>query len=344
MKNNYHRLKKVWIFLTLYSCICVFFLSSCLIRKQKTEALQGGEGDQAKILFSVVETNENWISDMVDQLENTAESMDMELIYETPEEYTFNWQQEQLYTYLEDNNEKVTCIILFPASKTGLEEILKKAQKKGIEVILVTNGAERHPECALSIDIDYEQEGALCAEFLKEYFADRSANIIEIRESSFSNTSNLRSAGFERELGEHENLKIVEKGHGGGSALSAKSVMEDMIRKGSCENCNAVFACSNEDGLGILYALKLAGYHPGNDVLLVSASGSQDILKAIIAGEYTATVTSDRKLGEAICDGIRQIFHTGKAVPSHICLQPELIDRSTAEEYLKAHNHHEKTY
>ena len=62
---------------------------------------------------------------------------------------------------------------------------------------------------------------------------------------------------------------------------------------------NAVFAPTDEDGLGVLQALKLAGAKPGKNIVIVSIEGIQDVLKAIIAEEYLATVKSDTRLRES---------------------------------------------
>ena len=79
---------------------------------------------------------------------------------------------------------------------------------------------------------------------------------------------------------------------------------------------NAVFAHSDEDGLGALQALKAAGLKPGQDVQIVSINGIQDVCKAIIAGEYLGSVESNPKWGQVVMTLVRQIERGAKPFPS----------------------------
>ncbi len=284
-----------------------------------------------RIAVSLIEANEAWVTDFMDGLISMAEENGMEVIYHAPKNHTSAWQMEDLEECLRSG---ISYLVLFPASKKGLDGILKKAREEDVRVILVTNKAAKYKDLDVGISIDYEGEGALCARILAEEFDGEEANIVEIRESTSSVISSLRSAGFEEELGKYPNLHIIEKGQGGGNAMSAKSVMEDIIRNRSDKVFHGIFSCSDEDGIGVLYALKLAGFRPGRDIRLVSVSGTQDVLKAIIAGEYTATVTSDRSLAITIMDRIREMEMDGKVSEKYVELGTEVFNSRNAESLL----------
>ena len=82
---------------------------------------------------------------------------------------------------------------------------------------------------------------------------------------------------------EHSNLYVSKRVESSGNRLTAQKVTESVIADQDID-FNAVFAQSDEDGLGVLQALKLAGMEPGEDVVIVSIGGIQDVFKAIMPG------------------------------------------------------------
>ena len=152
---------------------------------------------------------------------------------------------------------------------------------------------------------DYYAEGELCADILARHFGIEPCHTMVIQGEKSSAMDWERYMGFMHGVREHSNLYVSKRVESSGNRLTAQKVTESVIADQDID-FNAVFAQSDEDGLGVLQALKLAGMEPGEDVVIVSIGGIQDVFKAIIAREYLATVKSSPEYGDAVFDIINR--------------------------------------
>ena len=325
--------KSTWIAVFLI-VLAVFFLFRGIQGTSYPENISRQENTTGKVVVSVVEPNDARIADLISEIETAVDNLGMELIYDKPEEYSSAWQQRDISRYLDGSRQDIRYLVLLPSSRTGLKETLEEAKENGIRVILVTNQADSYEDCDAGIVVDYEKEGRMCAEYLAARFEGQDASIIEIRESSGSKISNLRSSGFEGAIASFDNLHIEETGQGNGNIQSARSVMTDIIRRKSKGEIDAVFSCSDEDGIGALYSFKLAGYTASDYPLMISVSGSQDILKVIAAGEYTATLKTTQELGNVIAQRLTMLEQDGVVPDKYTTIGNEIIDESNVYDYL----------
>lgn len=199
--------------------------------------------------------------------------------------------------------------MIVPADLDALVPALESAKEAGIPVILIEQSADTiDRDLYMSrISADYLREGAICARLLAEKYAGRSCNIIEIYGTESSPSARARSKGFHQALKNYPQLHIIDTEYGNFDRVSAQKAMETALVKtsDSHQSVQAVFAHSDEDGLGALQAIKTAGLSP-NDISIVSINGIQDVCKAIIAGEYLGTVESNPKWGFIVKDLINQ--------------------------------------
>lgn len=152
---------------------------------------------------------------------------------------------------------------------------------------------------------DYYAEGELCADILARHFGIEPCHTMVIQGEKSSAMDWERYMGFMHGVREHSNLYVSKRVESSGNRLTAQKVTESVIADQDVD-FNAVFAQSDEDGLGVLQALKLAGMEPGKDVVIVSIGGIQDVFKAIIAREYLATVKSSPEYGDVVFDIINR--------------------------------------
>ena len=178
-------------------------------------------------------------------------------------------------------------------------------------MILAEQDVEMEPEYDREDDIlgyvasDYYAEGELCADILARHFGIEPCHTMVIQGEKSSAMDWERYMGFMHGVREHSNLYVSKRVESSGNRLTAQKVTESVIADQDID-FNAVFAQSDEDGLGVLQALKLAGMEPGEDVVIVSIGGIQDVFKAIIAREYLATVKSSPEYGDAVFDIINR--------------------------------------
>ena len=123
---------------------------------------------------------------------------------------------------------------------------------------------------------DYYAEGELCADILARHFGIEPCHTMVIQGEKSSAMDWERYMGFMHGVREHSNLYVSKRVESSGNRLTAQKVTESVIADQDID-FNAVFAQSDEDGLGVLQALKLAGMEPGEDCLLYTSPSPRDI-------------------------------------------------------------------
>lgn len=289
---------------------------------------------EKKILigFSQVERENPWRTAQINSFRVACNTDYSSLIYHQPSEYSTQWQVNDCEKLVEEG---VDYLVIAPNEPSALKEILKKAREKEIHVILMQSNPDGlSPEDYTSLVFtDYQKEGELCAQMLLKFFGEKKCSIVEVCGTESSPVAKARAAGFRRGIEGHENMKIVYKAEGNFNRVTAQRAVEDAIidLTKSGLDIDAVFAHSDEEGLGALQALKTAGFKPGQDVQIVSINGIQDVCKAIIAGEYLGTVESNPKWGQVVMALVNQIERGVKPFPS-VMSPYRIIDKENAAE------------
>lgn len=267
--------------------------------------------------FSQVEKENPWRTAQINSFRVACNTAGSRLIYHAPQAYTTQWQVADCQSLLAEG---VDYLVIAPNEPAALKEVLGQARAMGAEVILMQSDPQGlAPEDYTSlVYTDYQREGELCAQMLLEAFGDRPCAIVEVSGTPSSPVAKARAAGFRRGLAGHDTMKIIYTAESSFDRLTAQKAMEDAIISltKSGETIDAVFAHSDEDGLGALQALKAAGFKPGQDVQIVSINGIQDVCKAIIAGEYLGSVESNPKWGQVVMTLVSQIERGAKPFPS----------------------------
>ena len=124
-------------------------------------------------------------------------------------------------------------------------------------------------------------------------------------------------------------MYISKRVESNGNRLTAQKATELTVADQEID-FNAVFAPSDEDGLGALQALKLADVQPGRDVALVSIGGIQDVVKAIITEEYLATVKSSPDYGRVVLDLVRR-HDAGEVLERRVVIANQIYTIENAE-------------
>jgi len=176
--------------------------------------------------------------------------------------------------------------------------------------VLISHDDVSNPLCTATFFLDFRKEGRLCANELFELSGGHVLRILEITGPEDSAVSAARVEGFREEVALHANLIIVDTIVSSYSRTNAQALVNDYLSGTATSSklvFDAIFATSDEDGLGAMTALNVAGLEPGKSVPIVSVNGMQDALKAVSAGDYSATVESARSLGTEIIDVVRRI-------------------------------------
>lgn len=294
------------------------------------EAVEEKEESMIKVAFSMAEGNNPWVTNLVADLTQAAKNTEMELVYHEPEETTVQWQKRDLMKLLKED---IDYLAIFPKDETVLPEVLEEAKKIGLPVIVISKDPTVREKCAAVISINYETEGRACAQILADAFGDQECNIVMITGPEESFVATERARGFQEEIQKYSNFHILASSKGEFDRLTAKYMMEEIISSHGNEKIHAVFASSDEEGLGALQALKITGYLAENDVKIVSINGIQDALKAIVAGEYTASIESSVRLGYVVFE-LAEKLERGFDKSNYVVIPHQIFDSSNAEKYL----------
>lgn len=286
--------------------------------------------------LSQVETDNPWRTAQINSFRDAALAEDLELLYHEPEEYTVQWQINDIYRLIEEGAD---YLVIVPKELPPLLDCLKAAREADVPVILIHQTGEGVPREYYSslIFADYVREGQLCARMLAEAYTDRTCNIVEICGSANSPMADARSRGFREELEHYPNMHIIYMDHGNFNRVTAQKAMENVLIKSvNSVPVNAVFAHSDEDGLGALHAIKAAGREP-DEISIVSINGIQDVYKAIIAGEYLGTVESNPRWGPIAVTLIRQMERGVTPFPNVIIPYRIINQKNALERFSSAY-------
>lgn len=260
-----------------------------------------------RVGFSQIETDNPWRTAQINSFREALIPNGMEFVYHEPEEYTADWQVADIYRLIA---EKVNYLVIVPTDIAALTPVFQAAKEAAIPVILIDQAAETVDKSyyVSLISADYLKEGEICARLLAEKSGGAPCNIVEIYGPETSPGAQARSKGFHHALSLYPNLKIIDTEYGNFDRVTAQKAMESALIKaaGSGQTIQAVFAHSDEDGLGALQAIKVAGLNP-SQISIVSINGIQDVCKAILAGEYLGTVESNPRWGFIVVSLIQQI-------------------------------------
>lgn len=323
-----NRLKKIGIFASLI--FLVFLSAGC--RQQSQEQTQ-----VIRVGFSHAEVENPWRMAQINSFRQNIEAAGYEFVYTEPLERTMQWQIENINQMLEKG---LDFLFIIPLDSQGYEQIAEQAKEQGTQVISLgqplgelISGTD-YLSC---IYYDYTLAGRLCGQALMENRKEGSYHILEIQSSNPAITEKI-SDGFNQAISEEEDVVVVHTIVADGDRIATQKLLEKTIIELHRKNTtiHAVFAHNDEDGLGALNALKLAGMDM-KEIDIVSINGEQDVFKAIIADEYLAAVTCSPMIGPIACNTIR-LHLDGHNVSPYTLIPCLLVDSENAiESYINAY-------
>lgn len=184
---------------------------------------------------------------------------------------------------MEDNiTNKVSALVVAPSQPSAAITTFDKAATAKIPVLLIDTDAKWDKKTSF-IGTGNTAGGELGGKFIADKLKSGDKVVI-IRGALGDGTHDERVKGAETKM-KDAGLKIAAIQPADSDRNKAMNVMENMIQ--SQPDVKAVFCSNDEMALGAARALVQANK---KDVIVVGFDGSPDALKAIKAGELTATV------------------------------------------------------
>lgn len=288
-----------------------------------------------RVGFSHAEVENPWRTAQINSFRQNIESAGHTFVYTEPLEKTIQWQIENIQQMLEQG---LDFLFLVPLDTEGYEQIAAQAKAQGTQIIALgqpLGGLTSGEDYLSCVYYDYALAGRLCAQALNARGGDEECHILEICSSNPSIAEPI-SRGFRETL--DENRAVVHTITADGDRIATQKLLEKTIIElyQADITIHAVFAHNDEDGLGALNALKMAGMDLGQ-IDILSINGEQDVFKAIIAGEYLATVTCSPMIG-SIAGSLVGLYLDGHHVSPYVLIPCLRVDGGNAlDSYINAY-------
>lgn len=180
----------------------------------------------------------------------------------------------------------VDILLINPTDSAAVSSAVQSANSAGIPVITIDRSADKG-EVETLITSDNVAGGEMAANFILEKVGEH-AKVVELQGIAGASATRERGAGFHKVA--DSILEVVASQPADFDRTKGLTVMENTLQ--GKKGIQAVFAHNDEMALGAVEAIKSAGL----DVVVVGFDGTEDAVKAVEAGELTATVAQQPAL------------------------------------------------
>lgn len=219
---------------------------------------------------------------------------------------------------------KVSCLVVAPTQPAAAVATFDKADEAGIPVVLVDTDAKWDKKQSF-VGTGNLEGGKAGGKFLAEKVG-KGAEVIMIRGALGDPGADDRVSGARESL-EAAGVKIVAVQPANGDRNKGMSVMENLLQ--THPNIKGVYCTNDEMALGAIRALKQVNK---TDVAVTGFDGSPDALKAIKAGELTASVAQNSyNMGKISVETAVKVVK-GEKVNKRIDTGTKLISKENVDE------------
>jgi ABC-type sugar transport system substrate-binding protein len=284
---------------------------------QATKAAEAAKAGDGKITvgFSQIGAESGWRGAETQSIQDTAKAdPTIDLKFSDAQQK----QENQIKAIRSFIAQKVDVIAMAPVVETGWEAVLKEAKDAKIPVILVDRGIDKKNEDLYTsfIGSDFIVEGQNAAKAMAEHLGDK-GNIVELEGTVGASAATDRKKGFDDEMKNHPNIKIVKSQSGDFNRATGKQVMEAILKSPEGKDIQGVYAHNDDMALGAIQAIEEAGKKPGTDVKIVSIDGIKEAFEAVKAGKLNTVVECNPLLGPQLFQAAKDL-KAGKQVPKWI--------------------------
>jgi galactofuranose transport system substrate-binding protein len=283
-----------------------------------------------KVGFSQTESNNPWRLAETESVKSEAAKRGWQLVY-TDAAGSAAKQVADVNSMIA---QQVDVILLAPREEKPLVPAVMAAKKAGIPVILLDRRvdpvAKPGRDYLTFIGSDFVEEGKRAADWLAKATKGK-ATIIELEGTTGSSPANDRKKGFDDEIKQYPDMKIVASQTGDFARDKGRQVAETLLQ--AHPDATAIYAHNDEMALGAISALEAAGKKAGKDVIVVSIDGEKDGVQAIVDGKMGVSVECNPRLGTKAFEAI-EAYAKGEKIPEWIKSDDHLFDDSNAKENL----------
>lgn len=218
--------------------------------------------------FSQLGAESDWRSANTESMKSTfTEENGYTLLFEDGQQKQAN-QIMAIRTFIQ---REVDYIVLAPVTETGWDTVLQEARDAGIPVIVVDRKVDVSDESLFTcwVGSDFELEARKAAEWLNRYVTDQGidpgdVHIVNIQGTIGASAQIGRTRGL-KEAAQKNGWDLMVEVTGEFTQAKGKEVMASLMKE--YDNINVVYCENDNEALGAIEAITMAGGIVGSDIL-----------------------------------------------------------------------------
>lgn len=299
--------------------------------------------DPLVVGFSQSGTESSWRKKHTESIITALEKEDYQVLYRNG----YMNQERQIQDIRTFIAYKVDMIIFTPLQESGWDSVLKEAKRAGIPVILVDRHIQTNdPELFVThIGPSFKAEGNRAGLFVSNHFTNskkQEIRILELAGSENSTPTKLRSEGFLESINRKPTLKkdgtidhkppmtIVHRIVGDFIRMKGKDQMKRYLETNDLSEIDVLYSHSDEMTYGALAAIKETSIKPGEDLIIVTIDGQEDMIEKLRSGIVNCVVECKPDVGWYVANTVTRYFgnlQTGKTLPKDIFISETVFSQ-----------------
>ncbi|WP_033829700.1 ribose ABC transporter substrate-binding protein RbsB [Bacillus andreraoultii] len=259
----------------------MMILSACSMESPFVKE-DSGKGNQMTIGLSISTLDNPFFVSLRDAIVESAEANGMKVVSVNAQ----NDASKEISGIEDLIQQGVDILLINPTDSSAVSSAVQSANSAKIPVITIDRSADKGKVETL-ITSDNVAGGEMAANFILEKVGEN-AKVVELQGIAGASATRERGEGFHKVA--DSNLEVIASQPADFDRTKGLTVMENTLQ--GKKGVQAVFAHNDEMALGAVEAIKSAGL----DVVVVGFDGTEDAVKAVEAGELTATVAQQPAL------------------------------------------------
>ena len=301
----------------LSSLAALLIAALCFVAGCDKEAATNETPNRPRHVIAVIPklTNTVYWQSVLAGAQEAGKDFGYEIIWDGPDRETNSARQIQIVD--DAIARQVEGVLLAPVDRTALVPSVDKLAELKIPCVIIDSGLDAVRFISFASTDNY-QGGVLAAQRMGHVLGGK-GNVLVVRHIAGSHATIKRVSGFVDTLSnDFPGIKIVDSQSGQDTAVIAKKVTEEMLRRHP--DVQGLFACNVDMSVGALQALQEL---KRTDVKMVAFDPDKSLIDGLRSGEVAAIILQNPyKMGY---EGVKAVALHNKGQSS-----PRLIDTGVA--------------
>jgi ribose transport system substrate-binding protein len=184
----------------------------------------------------------------------------------------------------------VDGIILAPVHSESLVDVVKEAEAAGIPTLIFDSALSKDASIVSYVATDNFHGGELAAETLAKAIGEK-GNVIMLRYTEGSESTEQREAGFLKKIAEYPDVKVLSSDQFAGTSIQAAQEKANQMLLKYQDEVNGIFGVCESNCNGILEALEQSGQ--SGKVKFVAFDPSDRLIDGLMNGKVDGIVLQD---------------------------------------------------